>query len=327
MAAKKSELHILPNRVRIASIQRQDLPLLTHYLLRPFVHNTYETAFFSFTRTATEVSLVFDASVDVPFIPQLSIWPNEWRVLNVAAGQMGGETCELVSNLTQPLATAGISVFYLSTYQTDFLLVQDKQLNQALSTLASTFDLVDSSTQEEFTIPPQQQQQQHITNSEVDQSNETGNHPSTNTRPLRLLSHRLYITSIRTTLSTEQLRSCVLWPLLDLMFYEDSAFFSITMVEGDVSVVADEACLSKLPPHAVNMASTCWRILQVDADEGLGYEEVGIVVKYAQPLVERARLSIYYISTYDTDHVLVEEDDLDSALEAFGTANITIIEQ
>ena len=41
----------------------------------------------------------------------------------------------ILASLTQPLAEAGLSVFAISTYDTDYLLVRDVTLGEALATL------------------------------------------------------------------------------------------------------------------------------------------------------------------------------------------------
>lgn len=57
-----------------------------------------------------------------------------WRVLEVAGPLDFGLTGVLAS-LTAPLADAGISVFALSTYDTDYLLVRETRLAEAVDAL------------------------------------------------------------------------------------------------------------------------------------------------------------------------------------------------
>ncbi len=54
----------------------------------------------------------------------------EWRVFKVQ-GPLGFTLTGIVASLSQPLAEAEISIFYISTYETDYVLVEDKNLNKA----------------------------------------------------------------------------------------------------------------------------------------------------------------------------------------------------
>ena len=50
----------------------------------------------------------------------------------------------ILASLTKPLADAGISIFAISTYDTDYLLVADNRLNDAVTTLRSAgFHLIE----------------------------------------------------------------------------------------------------------------------------------------------------------------------------------------
>lgn len=86
--------------------------------------------FFSITRTADELSIV---------CPQDLVSDNiqsepGWRCLRVA-GAMDFLLVGVVASLVAPLAHAGISVFVISTFNTDYLLVKDSKLEAALSAL------------------------------------------------------------------------------------------------------------------------------------------------------------------------------------------------
>jgi len=49
----------------------------------------------------------------------------------------------VLSGLAQPLATAGISIYTLSTYNTDYILVSDEKLGDAVEALQRAGYLVD----------------------------------------------------------------------------------------------------------------------------------------------------------------------------------------
>ena len=86
--------------------------------------------FFALTRTDDEVSLVVDQSAVQPG------WQAEldWRCLKVL-GPLDFSLVGILSSLAAPLAQAGISIFAISTYDTDYLLIKDKKLSTALDAL------------------------------------------------------------------------------------------------------------------------------------------------------------------------------------------------
>jgi hypothetical protein len=86
--------------------------------------------FCSITRTADELSIV--CSQDL--VPDGTRCEREWRCLRVA-GAMPFELLGVVAGLTAPLAAAGLSVFVLSTFDTDYLLVKQPQWAAALEVL------------------------------------------------------------------------------------------------------------------------------------------------------------------------------------------------
>jgi hypothetical protein len=83
-------------------------------------------------------------------------------------------------------------------------------------------------------------------------------------------------------------------------------FFSITKSEDELTVV----CSAKnVPPNV--QAERDWRALKVESI--LDLRSTGILASLARPLAQ-ASVSIFAISTYDTDYVLVREKDLSRAV-------------
>ena len=88
--------------------------------------------FCAITRTADELSVVC-VQAQVP--PGVVCQPG-WRCLQVAGPLDFGLTGVLAS-LAQPLAGAGVSIFAISTYDTDYLLTPEASLDAALAALHS----------------------------------------------------------------------------------------------------------------------------------------------------------------------------------------------
>ena len=92
----------------------------------------------SLTRTADELSLVCDEAV-APRDAQ-RVEPG-WKALRVH-GPIPLNVTGVIAGLTASLAEAGIPVFVISTYDTDYLMVREVHLERALEVLAGRFQVV-----------------------------------------------------------------------------------------------------------------------------------------------------------------------------------------
>lgn len=98
-----------------------------------------EAEFFSITRTPAELSVVC-AEDDLP--PSASEHVERgWRALELV-GPIPFSTTGIISGLTAPLAAAGIGVFVISTYDTDYLLVKAANFARACGVLSGLFEVV-----------------------------------------------------------------------------------------------------------------------------------------------------------------------------------------
>jgi uncharacterized protein len=89
-------------------------------------------------------------------------------------------------------------------------------------------------------------------------------------------------------------------------------FISITRTEDELSIV----CLLESAPKDIQQEIrwTCFKI------EGpFSFSTVGILNSCITPLAQ-AEIPIFALSTYDTDYVLVKEDDAERATEALQRA-------
>jgi hypothetical protein len=96
--------------------------------------------FVSVTRTRDELSIVC-AEEDAPPGARCS---GPWRGLRVS-GTLDFAATGVLSSLAAPLAEAGIAIFVVSTYDTDYLLVKGDRLEAAQRCLRAAGHLVDGS--------------------------------------------------------------------------------------------------------------------------------------------------------------------------------------
>jgi hypothetical protein len=86
--------------------------------------------FVSITRTSDELSVI----AEMAFVPTGLRSEVSWRVLKVR-GPFDFSEVGVLASLVEPLAATGVSVFAISTFDTDYLLVQTSQLDEAVAGL------------------------------------------------------------------------------------------------------------------------------------------------------------------------------------------------
>jgi hypothetical protein len=99
-----------------------------------------------------------------------------------------------------------------------------------------------------------------------------------------------------------------------------SDFYSITKTKDEISVIT-------VQNDYVSEEFTCnkdWRILKVDGP--LDFSLIGIIADISNIMKDR-KISIFVISTYDTDYILIKQKDLKTAVKSlmleFGEIKLT----
>jgi hypothetical protein len=118
---KNLPLSVLPQRFAICRLDPDDT--IPDWLSRH--------PFWAVTRTDEELSVV---------LPEESVpagWKGEkgWRCLKVH-GPLDFSLTGILASLATPLAEASISIFAISTYDTDYILLRDEDLDKAKNVLA-----------------------------------------------------------------------------------------------------------------------------------------------------------------------------------------------
>ena len=85
-------------------------------------------------------------------------------------------------------------------------------------------------------------------------------------------------------------------------------FFSITRRHGELSIVCPQGNV----PDGVR-EEPGWKCMELEGP--LDFELTGIMSALTKPLAD-AGVSIFALSTYNTDFIMVKEDDLERAIEA-----------
>jgi len=93
-------------------------------------------------------------------------------------------------------------------------------------------------------------------------------------------------------------------------------FFSITRTANELSIVCKDSAL----PEGVH-AERERRLLQIEGT--LAFTLTGVLAAVTAPLA-LAEISIFAVSTYDTDYLLVSEEDLQETVQVLEAAGHTI---
>lgn len=125
---EKLILTLLPDKLGVCRMERgvplQELP-------------QFDSGFYSVTRTADETSLVCSEELIPASIPS----EKNFRIFKVEGPLEFGLT-GILASLLKPLADAGIPVFTLSTYDTDYLMIKEENLKRAVRVLNTVATII-----------------------------------------------------------------------------------------------------------------------------------------------------------------------------------------
>lgn len=119
---KKFTLSVLPEKLGICHLSKNI----------PIPGWAEDISFCSITRTSDELSIICPQGK----IPAGVMAELNWRAFKLE-GDLGLLSVGVIASLSKPLAEAGISIFNISTYETNYLLVEDKELAKAKNILSS----------------------------------------------------------------------------------------------------------------------------------------------------------------------------------------------
>jgi hypothetical protein len=122
MTSRKLSLKILPDRMAVCRFE-PSAPL-PDWIDKP--------GFYSITRTAEELSVVCSQER----VPLEAESETGWRCFQLS-GSFDFSEIGIIFSLTQPLAENDISVFVISTFDTDYLMVKAESFTKAIDVLTA----------------------------------------------------------------------------------------------------------------------------------------------------------------------------------------------
>ena len=100
---------------------------------------------------------------------------------------------------------------------------------------------------------------------------------------------------------------------------DQSGFYSITRTQQELTIV----CVETLVVRGTK-SETGWRCFKVEGP--LEFSEIGIIFSLTRPLAENG-VSVFVISTFDTDYFMVKEKDLAKAIDALTAEGHQVLEE
>ncbi len=85
---------------------------------------------YSITRTDEELSIVVRDNVDI----ESDVVEENWKIIKII-GTLDFSLIGILSKISTILANVNISIFAISTYNTDYILVKEDKINQAIKVL------------------------------------------------------------------------------------------------------------------------------------------------------------------------------------------------
>ncbi len=122
------------------------------------------------------------------------------------------------------------------------------------------------------------------------------------------------VPSLELTILPDRLAVCRLDPAVETPSWASGGgdFRAVTRTRTELSIVCADAAV----PAGIN-ANRGWRAIAVAGT--LDFSLTGILASLAAPLAA-AEISIFALSTWDTDYVLVKEDTLERAVTALAAS-------
>jgi hypothetical protein len=253
-------------------------------------------------------------------IEELQLPSQQWRAIEIFEGPQALDQTGYIARFSEPLARHRVDLIYVSTYNTDLILVMEDSAERALTSLQQVAhvdpanSIITASSGGQTSAPNSSSYRgsnklpKFVLQDDVDAMQ--GDSPDTHV--LGHLENRLNLVHF----SSSQVSS-LSHALLKIFLFPShhDRFFSYTSYGGQVTLIVDDSEMDTLRPHleAVTHHEHLWNAIHIQASpEGI---DSG-VVNYAANVLAANAVSIYYLSTLNDDYILVPEQSTTLALES-----------
>lgn len=334
MHLTEGSITVLPRRIYMTRIQKSDLNQALRQLLELMLFGDADSIC-SYTETPqseacedpddTVVSLFIDEVSLKKFDPEVVLQGESYRAIHVFEGPEALSQCGYIFHLSNVLVQNGIEVVYLSTFNTDLLLVSEEDVERAhtyvvssLCTLEATSAQFARDAEEQFLLTLDESVSQRSTTPSFSAMAGADLHFSRGPDRLHLVS-----------LSREGLEKHA-FHLFKLLLAEPqpTRFFSFTSVQGEITIVVNEKDFQLLHTKEGELLSglvaheTSWSLLQLNAGAtgGVTQNTVSLVSK----ILALHMIDIYYLSTVSFDFIFTPTVKAEKAVAALLAADPTI---
>eukprot|EP01096_Ripella_sp_DP13-Kostka_P006247 TRINITY_DN2230_c0_g1_i2.p1 TRINITY_DN2230_c0_g1~~TRINITY_DN2230_c0_g1_i2.p1 ORF type:complete len:290 (+),score=102.78 TRINITY_DN2230_c0_g1_i2:106-975(+) len=248
----------------------------------------------------------------------------DWSAISVYEGPEAISAAGYVRALSRPLMKEGIDMMYYSTFTHDLILVDNEEYDRAQRCLLSRIhsssvrDFVSSSSLSPSSSPSPSQSPRREKEGEREGGKTRGGYGERD--------HSMILTPFPSPLSivTFLSRDLPLFasPLVDLFINADERegkFFSFTRLEDEISLVIDHSLFMSLFPSGeeegrMTRHPKMWRCVQIDVGAG-GFTPGLPLVGMISDILGSNGVTIYYLSTFENDFVLVPQDQTSTAID------------
>ncbi|KAF9160812.1 Cytosolic arginine sensor for mTORC1 subunit 2 [Mortierella sp. AD011] len=310
---------ILPFRLQLASLDKSAIPRCTHQLMKLVLFPSGPRHFFSYAETDKEVSLILDESY-VSGFPKgtIKVCSVIWRAVQIEPGESGLASDEVISRVSKPLADINVSIMQISTYDADFTLMPECDLQRALECLANILS-ISNSPFEDLGLQPS------------DLNSWEKSYPKSPSGVASLHDALLLDPSARErkfSLGGDSGSGvkAELDPVISSLSLNDPEHspkdsqtaqkarhpFNANYPHSTLSMIMDDATMNLFPENSLNTHAGDWRLIAI-GDGPLGFDECGIVSEFSRLLSENG-IGLFYLSTFCSDYIMVSDQDFEQAV-------------
>eukprot|EP01119_Soliformovum_irregulare_P013183 TRINITY_DN3489_c0_g1_i1.p1 TRINITY_DN3489_c0_g1~~TRINITY_DN3489_c0_g1_i1.p1 ORF type:complete len:304 (+),score=44.40 TRINITY_DN3489_c0_g1_i1:246-1157(+) len=288
------EITVLPHRIFMVRVDKEMLGFCTKALLRLLFYPD-SSSFFSYTETDDETSLFLNEESlmymkeNIGSHVDLVQSPECWRAVQIFEGASSIDLTGLVASLSAPLTRLGIEMVYLSTFESDLILVSEENLEKASTCLRER--IAQNPDFKAFKQETANEEQMIL---------------------FSPLNAKLALVAFK---SMAEMKHSAVALLEQFLFYKKSEsqnrFFSFTAPPTAITMVIEHEVASMFG-DALNVHADRWSAIQVLGEGSTGFSETNVSTLSA--ILAEAGISIYYLSTFNSDFILVPEKQMESAL-------------
>lgn len=215
----------------------------------------------------------------------------QWRALEIYEGSDALNQTGYILRYSNPLAKLKIDILYLSTYKTDLILVEEKNIAASLNCLQA-IEKIDNQN-----LPGLSQDSNFAIKLNFD-----------------LLPFDLCLLGFdakNAPMMAHQLIKLFLFP------NSPHRFFSYTSYDSEITLVIEKDQIDLIQPfiNDILLNEYTWNVLHMQASvDGISSQVISHVAK----LLSTRNISIYYLSSMNNDYILIPKHHMKEALQCLG---------